>query len=168
MIHFVGIDNSSLDHKVQIIDEHNKLKLAFTIENSLSGFKFLEKKIKILSDTRIAFEAPHGPLIDFLQSKNYKLFPIHPLKIKRFKETFRVSGNKNDDIDARIIAEYLRNNEKRSQPLLRNSSEIEKLKLLSIIHSRLVHNRARHKNKLHFTVRQYFHYTNCFSLILAA
>jgi hypothetical protein len=54
------------------------------------------------------------------------------------------------------IAEYLRSNKNYTRELLYNSHEIEKLKNLSIIHTRMTQNRARHINKLHFAVRQYF------------
>lgn len=156
MQHFIGIDNSSLDHKVRIIDEIGNKKMSFTIENSYDGFETLYSKISNLSDLKIGFELPHGPLVDYLQTKNFSLYSLNPLKIKRYKESLKVSGNKNDDIDAIAIAEYLRNNSNYTRSLVWNSSEIERLRNLSIIHTRLTHDRARHVNKLHFTVKQYF------------
>jgi transposase len=94
--------------------------------------------------------------VDYLHLKGYNLYSLNPLKIKRYKETLKVSGNKNDDIDALAIAEYLRNNISYSRELTYNSSEIEKLKNLSIIHTRLTQDHARHLNKLHFAIRQYY------------
>jgi transposase len=156
MEHFIGIDNSSLDHKVRVIDENGHLNLSFTITNDFDGFEKLNHELNQLKDSKIGFELPHGPLVDYLHEHGYKLYSLNPLKIKRFKESLKVSGNKNDDIDAVAIAEYLRSNNRYTRELLYNSHEIEKLKNLSIIHTRMVHNRARHINKLHFVVRQYF------------
>ncbi len=51
---------------------------------------------------------------------------------------------------------YLRSNKNYTRELLNNSHEIEKLKNLSIIHTRIAQNKSRHINKLHFVVRQYF------------
>ena len=156
MQHFIGIDNSSLDHKVRVIDEKDNLKLSFTVNNTFDGFKQLDDKIQYLGSIFIGFELPHGPLVDYLHLKGYNLYSLNPLKIKRYKETLKVSGNKNDDIDALAIAEYLRNNISYSRELTYNSSEIEKLKNLSIIHTRLTQDHARHLNKLHFAIRQYY------------
>lgn len=156
MTQYIGIDNSSLDHKVRMIDEQGKLKLSITITNTFEGFEELSQKVPDLSDTKIGFESPHGPLVDYLRGKGPALYSLNPLKVKRFKESLRVSGNKNDDIDAHAIAEYLRMHEAYTRPLLFNSSEIERLKTLSIIHTRLTHEHARYINKLHFAVRQYF------------
>lgn len=156
MKYFIGIDNSSLDHKVRVIDENGKHILSFAIQNSYEGFEEFCSKIKKFKDIKIGFELPHGPLIDYLHAKGYTLYSINPLKIKRFKESLKVSGNKDDNIDAYAIAEYLRINARHVRELLFNSPDVERLKTLSIIHSRLTRNHARHINKLHFVVRQYF------------
>ena len=156
MRYFIGIDNSSLDHKVRVIDGNGKQNAAFTVANTHEGFKELNGKIKGLGSIKIGFELPHGPLVDYLHEKKYRLYSLNPLKIKRYKESIKVSGNKNDAIDALAIAEYLRNNAPHIRELTYNSPEIERLKTLSIIHSRISRERARYLNKLHFTVRQYF------------
>ena len=156
MNYFAGIDNSSLDHKIRVIDENGKQNFAFSIPNSFNGFQELDNKLSSLSNPIIGFELPHGPIVDYLHSRKYRLYSLNPLKIKRFKESVKVSGDKNDYIDALAIAEYLRINAKQSKELIYNSSEIEKLKVLSIIHTRLTNDKARHLNKLHFSVSQYF------------
>lgn len=156
MNHFIGIDNSSLDHKVRVLDENGKQNASFTIENTFQGFEELDRRLMGITDMQIGFELPHGPLVDYLHTKGYRLYSLNPLKIKRFKESIKVSGNKSDDIDAHAIAEYLRSNSGRAREMVCNSPEIERLKTLSIIHTRLTQDRARHINKLHFTVRQYF------------
>lgn len=166
MNHFIGIDNSSLDHKVHIMNGDDNSFVSFTIENTLKGFMQFHDSIKHLENPRIGFELPHGPFVDFLRDKGYVAYSLNPLKIKRFKETMTVSGNKSDIIDAAAIAEYLKRNVSQCRPLLFNSSEIEKLKMLSIIHTRMTEEHARYKNKLRYALRQYFClqeslFTNC-------
>lgn len=156
MNYFTGIDNSSLDHKIRIIDDEGNQKLSFTVSNTLDGFEELNKKLHDFPNVKIGFELPHGPLVDYLHLHSYSIYSLNPLKIKRYKESLKVSGNKNDDIDALAIAEYLKNNSTYTRELVYNSSEIERLKSLSIIHTRLTQDHARHLNKLHFVVRQYF------------
>ena len=125
MKYFIGIDNSSIDHKVHIIDENcNKLK-SFIITNDLSGFKELDNHLKRYKELYVGLELPHGPIIDFLRYKKYIVYSFNPLKIKRFKESYIVSGNKNDSIDAEAIAHYILRNITSLRALTFNSPEIE-------------------------------------------
>ena len=156
MCHFIGIDNSSSDHKVQVLDQEGNKRDAFTIQNNLSGFDNLDKRIQGYSEPIFGFELPHGPLVDFLHEKQYSMYSLNPLKVKRFKEILTVSGNKNDKIDALAIAEYLRKNKSQVREMQFNSSKIERLRTMMIIYERTVRNKARHLNKLHFAVKQYF------------
>ncbi len=156
MIHFIGIDNSSLDHKVHITSGDGKIEKLFIIENNLNGFNYLHEIVKDIKNPMIGFELPHGPIVEYLKNKGYQVFSLNPLKVKRFKETITVSGNKNDFIDAASIAEYMRKNAAQCRPLLYDSPLIEKLKILFIIHRRMVEEHTRYKNKLHYGIRQYF------------
>ena len=106
MTYYIGIDNSSLDHKVHILKSNGDLYSKFIIENNLNGFNILHECIKTFDETMIGFELPHGPLTDYLREKNYTAYSLNPLKVKRFKETIIVSGNKNDNIDAEAINVY--------------------------------------------------------------
>jgi len=153
---YAGIDNSSFDHKVRIIDQNGNVKSSFTISNSYGGFCELERSLIEYQDVQIGFELPHGPLIDFLHVRDQHLYSLNPLKVKRFKESVVVSGDKSDMIDALAIAEYLRKNSSYVKEMFFNSPEIEKLSLLSKIHGRATKEHARLLNKLHFAVRQYF------------
>jgi transposase len=81
---------------------------------------------------------------------------LYSLRIKRYKETIKVSGNKNDDIDAHAIAEYLKSNYSHVRAMIYNSSAIEKLKNLTIIHNKMTEDHGRYLNKLHPSVSQYF------------
>ena len=156
MNHFIGIDVSTTTHKVKIIDEKSNQKSAFNITDNFNGFEELNKKLASFDSIKIGIEQPRGHLIDYLHSKQYDLYSLNPLKIKRYKESIKVSGNKNDDIDALAIAEYLKNNITHTREIIYDSAEIEKLKNLSMIHSKLTQEHSRYLNKLHFSVSQYF------------
>lgn len=156
MKHYVGIDNANLTHSVSIIDENGNFLKGFEIENNNSGFQKLKKDLIDYSDLVIALELPHGPLVDFLRDLPYKQFALNPLKIKRFKEAYSVSGNKNDAVDSNAIAQYIRFNEKKSREMIFNSNEVETLKLLGISHERMKKEHTRYTNRLLFIFRQYF------------
>lgn len=107
MEYYIGIDNSSLDHKVHRIDDHGNHKLSFTDANSLEGFTKLSAHLANFQNRKIGFELPHGHRTDYLYSLQYSIYSINQLKIKRYKEFIKVSGNKSDAIDACATAKYL-------------------------------------------------------------
>jgi hypothetical protein len=85
MEHYIGIDNSSLDHKVRVIDGNEKLNLSFTIANNYEGFELLDRKLHKIKNSKIGFELPHGPLVDYLHEHDFKLYSLNPLKNKGLK-----------------------------------------------------------------------------------
>lgn len=153
---FVGIDNSHSSHSVVILDENGKLVKRFSISNDMEGFNQLHDHLTEFKNVRIGFEISHGPLIDYLRNKNYCIYSINPLKIKRFKETHTVSGNKNDDIDALAIGMYLKANYERLSTMIFNSPEIEELKYYCTIHEQLTVEHTRLTNQLADTLKLYF------------
>lgn len=156
MKHYVGIDNANLAHSVTIIDEFGKILKSFEFLNCHEGFEKLRKEIEKLEDPKVAFELPHGPLIDFLRKLPYKLYSLNPLKIKRFKQTLSVAGNKSDKVDSMAIAFYLKYNEMQVKEMVFNTREVETLKLLGLSHERLTQEHIRYSNRLLFIFRQYF------------
>jgi len=153
---FVGVDSSAREHTIHVTRDNGEKPYRFTISNDLTGFQVLDHMLRSDTAVMVGFEMAHGPLVDFLRNRTYTLYSINPLKIKRFKETVQVAGDKNDNIDALAIAEYLRSNMNRCRPMTQQSVEVEKLKHLSIVHARLTEEHARYLNKLHFAVREYF------------
>lgn len=156
MKHYIGIDNSKLTHSVSIIDSNGNLLKTLDIENDNSGFEKLQKVMSEYENPVIAFELPHGPIVDYLRKLPYKLFSLNPLKVKRFKEIYSVSKDKSDKVDSNAIAQYIRMNENSSRELTFNSPEIETLKVLGISHERLTKDHTRYTLRLIFILRQYF------------
>jgi hypothetical protein len=141
---------------VSIIDENEKEIKNLIIENNFSGFSALKNILKNYPNRKVGFELSHGPIVDFLKTNNEnKMYSLNPLKIKRFKETNNVSGNKHDRIDSDAIALFIKRNESNINPMIFNSSEIEKLKPYRISHDRLTKEHERFKNKLWFVLNQY-------------
>lgn len=156
MKYFFGIDSSSQTHSVQIVGPDSREVKHFEIENSVAGFEKLEAELIQFPYTLIGTELSHGPLVDFLQQKERKVYSLNPLKVKRFKEINIVSGDKSDRTDALAIAHFLRANERQLKPIFLSSPDVEELKVLCISHDRLIQERARYTNRLLFVIRQYF------------
>ena len=165
MKYLFGIDCSTKSHSVLILNEKNEKIKFFQITNDFQGFIKLKKELSKYKDHKIGFELSHGPLIDFLRSCNEtELYSINPLKIKRFKESHIVSQDKTDPIDAKAIALYLQSQGDNLSPMLFDSPQIERLKVLCITYDRIIKDQTRFTNRLRFILSQYFPlYVNLFS-----
>ena len=56
----------------------------------------------------IGLENPHSRLVDFLIQRGFNVIPTHPLSISKYRESRIPSKAKSDPMDARLIADYIR------------------------------------------------------------
>jgi transposase len=106
---FIGIDVAKNKFDVCLIKENKSLQKIFN--NNLSGFKeFLAWSKKHSNNPWVCMEATghySEILADFLVSKTIKVSVVNPVQIKYFAKV-KLSRNKNDKVDSKIIAEYCR------------------------------------------------------------
>jgi len=119
---FVGIDVSSFDMKVCIMNSDGEVLSRLTSQNNLHGARSISSEITNLAEANKTKEIQIGmestsvyswhPAIFFnedetLKEYNTKVYTINPKLIKKFKDAY-VDLDKTDDIDAFIIADRLR------------------------------------------------------------
>ena len=56
----------------------------------------------------IGLENPHSRLVDFLIQRGFNVIPTHSLSISKYRESRIPSKAKSDPMDARLIADYIR------------------------------------------------------------
>ena len=119
---FVGIDVSSFDMKVCIMNGDGEILSRLTSQNNLHGARNISSELTNLAEANKTKEIQIGmestsvyswhPAIFFnedeaLKEFNTKVYTINPKLIKKFKDAY-VDLDKTDDIDAFIIADRLR------------------------------------------------------------
>jgi transposase len=119
---FVGIDVSSKDLKVCIMDHEGVTLKTFTVDNNLHGAGHLRDQIIDLADKyscqdiQIGMESTsvyswHPAMFlngdEALKNRQAKVYTINAKLINKFKEAYE-DLDKTDDIDAWIIADRLR------------------------------------------------------------
>jgi len=118
---FTGIDVSSIDLKVCVMNQDGDVLKSFTVDNNLPGAEFLRDQIVDLADKhsqeiQIGMESTsvyswHPAMFlnedKELRKRQAKVYTINAKLIKKFKEAY-VDLDKTDDIDAWIIADRLR------------------------------------------------------------
>lgn len=119
---FIGIDVSSKDLKVSIMNRDGDVLKSLTVDNNLPGAEFLRDQIVALADKYSSQEIQIGmestsvyswhPAMFLnedkeLRKRQAKVYTINAKLIRKFKEAY-VDLDKTDDIDAWIIADRLR------------------------------------------------------------
>lgn len=105
---FVGVDIAKSKFDAQILISDKKMHKQF--DNTSSGFRLFLKWIsKHHQPLWVGMESTghySEPLADFLFHQNIKVSVINPLQIKHFAKS-KLTRNKNDILDARIIADFV-------------------------------------------------------------
>jgi hypothetical protein len=56
----------------------------------------------------VAIEVPHGPVVETLIERSFKVHAINPKQMDRFRDRFTLAGAKDDSRDAEFMASALR------------------------------------------------------------
>jgi transposase len=56
----------------------------------------------------VAIEVPHGPVVETLMERGFKVHAINPKQMDRFRDRFTLAGAKDDSRDAEVMASALR------------------------------------------------------------
>ena len=151
----VGIDVSKDKHDCYITtSEGEVLADAFTIPNSMEGFKLLFQRIKSvapdLSKVKVGLEATGHysyNILGFLLDKGLATFVINPLQTNLYRKSTSLRRTKTDRVDARSIAAMMM-----SDVVLKSYSAIsyhnEELKSLSRYRFDKVAERAKLKQSV--------------------
>lgn len=113
-MYFLGIDIAKSNHVASLIDsEGNTVIKTIKFTNSVEGYQKLKEQIAYtpVSDVLIAMEATGHywlSLFSFLIDDGYNVSVYNPFQIKSFRGAYNNRKQKNDVIDAIIIANYLR------------------------------------------------------------
>src|SRR5699024_2234766 len=119
---FVGLDVSSFDMKVCVLDQDGARVDTFSVSNDLPGATELkERLLDLTADTevdilKIGLESTsvysfHPSMFLHhdadLKALGAKVFVMNPKQIANFKKSYS-DMNKTDEIDAFVIADYMR------------------------------------------------------------
>lgn len=150
-MYFLGIDIAKTNHVASLIDSNGNLIIkTINFTNSVKGYQKLKEQISHipLIEIIIAMEATGHywlSLFSFLIDDGYNVYVYNPFQIKSFRSAFNNRKQKNDAIDAIIIANYLRTfgGEKTSLP----NNSLLSLKQLTRFRTCLVQNISALKNQ---------------------
>jgi transposase len=147
-----GLDWGSAAHFVCVVDDATgRAVIDFEVKHTAAGIKdMLARLARIASvaELPIAIERPSGLIVDALVGAGHPVVPIHPNVVKACRPRYRAAGGKSDPGDGYMLADILRTDGHRFQPLQPCADEIKALRALVRTRDDLVAERVALANRL--------------------
>jgi transposase len=102
---WAGLDWGSEEHTVSVVNDARKVLGKFKVEASLKGLEQLVKRLGGFGRlTGIAIEATRNPVVNYLVSAGFTVYPINPKLSKNWRACNSVAGVKSDERDGLVLA----------------------------------------------------------------
>jgi transposase len=147
----VGLDWGGTSHAVCAVDDRGDVKARFEARHDHAGLTDLVRRLTKLGPPpalKIAIERPSGLLVDTLIDAGFVVVPIHPNVVKSCRSRYSAAHAKSDGSDAYLLADILRTDGHRFEPLQPECDAVKALRALSRTREDLVAERVALGNQL--------------------
>lgn len=155
----VGIDWAKDVHAVCVVDAEGQVVDRFEARHDREGLSALATRLKRFADAgelRVAIERPSGLLVDALVDEGLVVVPIHPNIVKACRSRYSTVHAKSDPGDAYLLADLLRTDGHRFEPLRPLSDEVRALRAMVRTRDDLVAERVSLANQLRSLLESYW------------
>jgi len=158
---FAGIDWASTKHDVTLADDRGTIIGRRTFEHSGSGLAEMAEWLTRASAAasaavHVAIERPHGPVVEMLIERDFKVHAINPKQLDRFRDRFTVAGAKDDRRDADVLASALRTDPHAFRRLAPDDPAIIELREWSRMAEEHTRDLGRYMSRLREQLQRYF------------
>lgn len=110
---FVGVDWATETHCVRVSDTHGRKLGERSFPHGGAGLAEMADWILDLTGAapekvHVAIEVPHGPVVESLMGRGFRVHAINPKQLDRFRDRFSPAGAKDDSRDTEVLADALR------------------------------------------------------------
>ena len=147
----IGLDWGGTSHAVCAVDDRGDVLTRFEARHDQTGLTDLVRRLGKLGEPaqlKIAIERPSGLLVDTLLDAGFVVVPIHPNIVKACRSRYSTVHAKTDGSDAYLLADLLRTDGHRFEPLLPECDAVKALRALSRTREDLVAERVALANQL--------------------
>lgn len=177
MVLFVGDDWAEDHHDVEVMDASGRQLARTRLEEGVAGMarlhalvgQFLDLDDEPVDETGeqaelgeqagpavlVGIETDRGPWVQALIAASYRVYPINPLQVARYRERHSVSGAKSDPGDAHVLADMVRTDSHQLRAAAGDSDLGEAVKVVARAHKTLIWERTRHVQRLRHALREY-------------
>ncbi len=158
---FVGVDWSSTNHQVCVVDMKGKVCAQRSFKHC--GMGLTEMADWIVRTTQssphkvgVAIETPRGPVVESLMGREFVVYSINPKQLDRYRDRFSLAGAKDDRLDARVLAETVRLDRNHLRRLDAQMPEVVMLRDCSRLHGQLTADKVRLNNQMRDILWRYY------------
>ena len=156
---FVGIDWADRKHDVCVQPANSEMREFSVIPHQVETITDWAQSLiqRFGSPIAVAVELSKGPIVYALQKFDcFVIYPINPLSLARYRETFTPSRAKDDPTDAEFAVDLLLRHPDRFKPLRPQSMEMRALATLVEQRRMMVDEKKRITNRLRTALKQYY------------
>ena len=159
MKYTIGLDWAKDVHAVCVVDGEGSAVDKFDAAHHRKGLTELIRRLERFgqpAELRIAAERPSGLLVDTLVEAGFVVVPIHPNVVKACRSRYSTVHAKSDPGDAYLLADLLRTDGHRFEPLRPLSDEVRALRAIVRTRDDLVAERVAVANQLRSLLESYW------------
>ena len=159
---YTGVDWASESHHVLLTDGDGRKIGEKIFKHGGEGLAEMAAWLMAMSGVaeprqiHIAIEVPHGPVVETLIERSFKVHAINPKQMDRFRDRFTLAGAKDDSRDAEVMASALRTDPRCFRLLAAADPVVIELREWSRIAEDLGAERNRLTNRLREQLWRYF------------
>jgi hypothetical protein len=159
---YAGVDWASESHHVLLTDGDGRKIGEKIFKHGGEGLAEMAAWLMAMSGVaeprqiHIAIEVPHGPVVETLIERSFKVHAINPKQMDRFRDRFTLAGAKDDSRDAEVMASALRTDPRCFRLLAVADPVVIELREWSRIAEDLGAERNRLTNRLREQLWRYF------------
>ena len=111
---YVGVDWASESHLAFLADDDGHKIGERTFKHGGEGLAEMATWLMATSGAsepsqiHVAIEVPHGPVVETLMERGFKVHAINPKQMDRFRDRFTLAGAKDDSRDGEVMSSALR------------------------------------------------------------
>jgi transposase len=113
-----GVDWATADHAVAIVGHDGEQTARFSVAHDAAGLRALVRRLLAAEVSAVGIERPDGPVVDALRQAGLSVYVIPPGQLRNLRSRYGSAGNKDDRLDAYVLADVVRTDRRRLRPLL--------------------------------------------------
>jgi len=125
-----GIDWASEAHVACVVDRGGVVTGRFSFTHDTAAIKAMVGRLRCAGATGVAIERGDGPVVEELLAAGLAVFVVPSRQIKALRSRYGSAGNKDDRFDACVLADTLRTDGHRWQPLRPDAGPTRALRAL--------------------------------------
>jgi transposase len=158
---FVGVDWGREAHQVCVLDAAGALVGERAFTHGGGGLADLCDWVVATTGAEppaiaVAIEVPHGPVVETLLERGFRVYALNPKQLDRFRDRFTVAGAKDDRRDAHVLGDSLRTDRHCFRGLAVSDPVVVELREWSRMSEELQQERTRLVNRVREQLWRYY------------